>query len=240
MTYCYARVSTEQQNLDRQLVSFIPFEPYLLYKDKMSGKNFDRPEYQKMRKKLKQDDILIISSIDRLGRNYNQIQQEFAFFKQKGVKIKVLDMPIIDTTTEDLTSKLISDIVIQLLGYVAQIEREKIRERQAQGVRIAKEKGVKFGRPRIDLPPHFIEVAKDYQKGRISNIQAYERLGVSRGTFFRLMKEYGYLRDKNVKPVKDKTKEIIKQFNQNKITLNQACRILDIKYSQFIKLLNGK
>ena len=187
MNYCYARVSTEEQHLDRQIAEFEPYKPYTLICDKQSGKDFERKNYQKMRRKLKDGDSLIVLSLDRFGRNYDLIKQEWQFFTNKGVKIKVLDMPIIDTTSNDLTSKLISDIVVQLLSYVAQTEREMILKRQAQGISQAKARGVKFGRPRITIPDNFKEVARQYLNKEIKNYEACEILGMSRGTFFRYL-----------------------------------------------------
>ena len=180
MNYCYARVSTIEQNLDRQIASFKPYEPYILYQDKESGKDFNRVNYQKMKRKLKSCDTLYVLSLDRFGRNYEQIKKEWQYLTDKGVKIKIIDMPIIDTTSNDLTSKLISDIVINLLSYVAQTEREMILKRLNAGIKLAKEKGVKFGRPRITLPNNFEEVAQQYLNDEITNVEACEILGLSR------------------------------------------------------------
>lgn len=188
MNYCYARVSTEEQHLDRQIVAFEPYKPYYLVEEKESGKDFDRPKWKKLRKKLTVGDTLIVLSLDRFGRNYEQIKDEWAYLTKKGVKIKVLDMPILDTTKDDLTSKLISDIVLNLLSYVAQIERENILKRQEQGIAEAKKRGVQFGRPKVKVPKEFKEVAQRYLNHEITNIQACEILGLSRGTFFRLLK----------------------------------------------------
>lgn len=194
-TYCYARVSTKEQKLDRQIAAFEPYQPYELFTDKESGKDFDRPQYQKLRKTIKTGDTLIVLSLDRFGRNYDQIKQEFAYFNQKGVKIKVIDMPIIDTTTNDLTTKLISDIVIQLLGYVAEKERDYIRKRQAEGIKIAKANGVHMGKPRYKLPDNFKEVAKKYQNYEVTQIEARELLGgMTKSTFLKYIKIYGYSR----------------------------------------------
>lgn len=185
MNYCYARVSTEEQHLDRQIVQFKPYEPYVLFTDKESGKNFERPSYIRMRKKLRQGDVLIILSLDRLGRNYDLIKQEWQYLTNKGVKIKIIDMPIIDTTSNDLTAKLISDIVIQLLSYVAQTEREMMLKRQAEGIKQAKLRGVKFGRPKVKVPSNFKEIAFEYLNGKITGLKACEILGLSRATFCR-------------------------------------------------------
>lgn len=192
MNYCYARVSTIEQHLDRQITAFKPYEPYVLFQDKESGKDFNRVNYQKMKRKLKNGDTLIVLSLDRFGRNYDQIKEEWQQLSKKGVKIKIIDMPIIDTTTNDLTSKLISDIVIQLLSYVAQTERENIHKRQAEGIKSAKERGVKFGRPRVEIPEDFDYIARQYVNGYITNVEASETLGLARATFFRYLKERGF------------------------------------------------
>lgn len=191
-TYCYARVSTKEQKLDRQIEAFKPYYPYELYTDKESGKDFNRPQYQKMRNKLKSGDTLIVLSLDRFGRNYIQIKEEFAYFNKKGVKIKVIDMPIIDTTTNDLTTKLISDIVIQLLSYVAEKEREHIRKRQAQGIAIAKAKGVHCGKPKYKLPDNFEEIAKKYQNYELTRNECLQILKMTKGTFLKYVKEKNY------------------------------------------------
>lgn len=189
MNYCYARVSTTEQHLDRQIAQFKAFEPYTLITDKLSGKDFDRINYQKMKRKLKKDDWLIVSSLDRLGRNYDLIGKEWQELTDKGVKITVIDMPIIDTTKDDLTSKLISDIVIKLLSYVAENERKVILKRQAEGIASAKARGVKFGRPKIKMPKNFREVATQYLNGEITNTKASEILGLKRATFYRYLEK---------------------------------------------------
>lgn len=206
MNYCYARVSTEEQKLDRQIVAFTPYKPYKLYTDKETGKNFDRPEYQKMKKKLKLGDTLIVLSLDRFGRNYDQIKEEWSELSKRGVKIKIIDMPIIDTTANDLTSRLISDIVIQLLSYVAQTERENILKRQAQGIAAARARGVKFGRPQYKLPDHFDEIALKYQRSEITHDKAVEELKITEATFFKYIKLKGYSRPP--RPPKEQLKNI--------------------------------
>ena len=165
MIYGYARVSTREQNLDRQVVELQKYTD-TIYADKESGKNFDRPEYKKLLKKLKKDDVVIIKSIDRLGRNYDLILEQWRIITHdKGANIKVLDIPLLDTTKNDgLTGKFISDLVLQILSYVAENERTMIRQRQAEGIKIAKEKGVKFGRPRAE----FDNLEEAYKNGTIS------------------------------------------------------------------------
>ena len=192
MIYCYARVSTKEQNLDRQIKQFELFKPYILFTDKESGKDFERPSYQKMKKKIKSGDTLIVASLDRFGRNYEQIKNEWLYYKQKGVKIKVIDMPIIDTSSDNLTATLISDIVINLLSYVAQTEREMIKKRQKEGIECAKLKGVKFGRPKREIPPKFHEVAQLYVEHKITNVKCCEILDIPRASFFRYLNEFNY------------------------------------------------
>lgn len=194
MIYAYVRVSTKQQNIDRQYeeIKTLNIEDKYIYIDKESGKDFVRTKYQKLIKKLKKDDLLIIKSIDRLGRNYYMILEEWArITKTIGADIKVLDMPLLDTRIEgkNLVGKFISDIVLQVLSFVAENERNNIKQRQAEGIRIAKEKGVKFGRPKAKLPHNTNDILNQYINKKLTNIEATKLLGISRGTFFRLVKE---------------------------------------------------
>lgn len=199
MIYAYIRVSTKQQNIDRQYegIKALNIDDKYIYIDKESGKDFDRTKYKKLIKKLKKDDLLVIKSIDRLGRNYQMILEEWSkITKIIGADIKVLDMPLLDTRTEggNLVGKFISDVVLQVLSFVAENERINIKQRQAEGIRIAKEKGVKFGRPKATLPPNVNETLDKYINKRLTNTEAAKLLGVSRGTFFRLVKERRFLR----------------------------------------------
>lgn len=189
MTYCYARVSTRTQNLDRQIAKFEAFRPYKLYQDKESGKDFNRANYQKLKKKLQPNDYLIVSSLDRFGRNYDEIKKEWGDITNKGVIIKVLDMPLLNADSHDLISKFINDIVLQLLAFVAENERKNIKQRQREGIKIAKEKGVRFGRPKAIVPENTNEILADYINHKISNTKATKMLGISRNTFFKLVKE---------------------------------------------------
>lgn len=194
MIYAYVRVSTKHQNIDRQYeeIKTLDIDDKYIYIDRESGKDFDRTKYQKLIKKLKKDDLLIIKSIDRLGRNYHMILEEWSrITKTIGADIKVLDMPLLDTRIEgkNLVGKFISDIVLQVLSFVAENERTNIKKRQAEGIRIAKEKGVKFGRPKAILPPNTNEILDKYINKEINNIEAAKLIGISRGTFFRLVKE---------------------------------------------------
>ena len=200
MIYAYIRVSTKHQNIDRQFeeIKALGIDDKYIYIDKESGKDFDRTKYQKLIKKLKKDDLLIIKSIDRLGRNYHMILEEWArITKTIGADIKVLDMPLLDTRIEgkNLVGKFISDIVLQVLSFVAENERINIKQRQAEGIRIAKEKGVKFGRPKAILPPNTIDILDKYINKELTNILAAKLIGVSRGTFFRLVKERKLLKN---------------------------------------------
>ena len=193
MIYAYIRVSTKGQNIDRQYVEIKEFgvDDKFIYIDKESGKDFDRTNYKKLIKRLKKDDLLIVKSIDRLGRNYKMILDEWAYItKTIGADIKVLDMPLLDTRIEgkNLVGKFISDIVLQVLSFVAENERVNIKQRQAEGIRIAKEKGVKFGRPKVFTPPNTNEILDKYINHEITNTEAAKLIGVSRGTFFRLVK----------------------------------------------------
>ena len=194
MIYAYIRVSTKHQNIDRQFeeIKALGIDDKYIYIDKESGKNFDRTKYQKLIKKLKKDDLLVIKSIDRLGRNYHMILEEWArITKTIGADIKVLDMPLLDTRIEgkNLVGKFISDIVLQVLSFVAENERINIKQRQAEGIRIAKEKGVKFGRPKSTLPHNTNDILDKYINKELTNTIATQLIGVSRGTFFRLVKE---------------------------------------------------
>lgn len=193
--YGYVRVSTRGQKEDRQLDAMrefgVPAEDIVV--EKQSGKNFDRPLYLRLVRGLKSGDVLVVKSIDRLGRNYREILEQWtSLTKEKGVAIVVLDMPLLDTREDrDLTGVLIADIVLQLLSYVAQTERDYIHQRQQEGIAAAKERGVRFGRERIPMPPAFDALARDWWSGRITALQAGRQLGVSRSTFRRRAQEWG-------------------------------------------------
>lgn len=185
--YAYVRVSSRDQNEDRQLVSLqdLSIPEQNIFMDKQSGKDFERPQYKKLVKKLKPDDLLYIKSIDRLGRNYSEILEQWRILtKEKKIDIVVLDMPLLDTRLgRDLTGTLIADIVLQLLSYVAQTERENIRQRQAEGIAAAKAKGVHFGsRPRT-LPDGFEELRRTWRGGQISLRAAAAACGLPKSTF---------------------------------------------------------
>ena len=184
----YIRVSTREQNEIRQLAALksLGLNFKKIYIDKNSGKDFERPQYQSMLVKLKKDDILYIKSIDRLGRNYNEILEQWRFLtKEKGIDIVVLDMPLLDTRRgKDLMGTFLSDIVLQILSFVAENERSNIRQRQAEGIAAAKKRGVKFGRPAIPLPDNFFQILKLWQNKKVPLRKAAEKCDMPVGTFY--------------------------------------------------------
>lgn len=191
--YGYARVSSRDQNEERQLIALRAFgvpERDILT-DKQSGKDFLRPAYRRLLKKLRPGDTLAIKSIDRLGRNYDEILEQWRILtKEMEVGIVVLDMPLLDTRQKrDLTGALIADIVLQLLSYVAQTEREFIRQRQAEGIAAARARGVRFGRPQLAPPPAFRAVCARWRGGEWSSRRAAQALGVSQNTFLKWARE---------------------------------------------------
>lgn len=192
--YGYIRVSSTDQNEDRQLIALteIGVPEKNIFMDKQSGKNFDRPQYQKLVKKLKNGDLLYILSIDRLGRNYEEIQNQWRILtKEKGVDICVLDMPLLDTRQgKDLMGTFIADLVLQILSFVAQSERENIRKRQEQGIAAAKAKGVRFGRPEKPVPDNFEKLVSDWEKKKVSFEDTLKLCNMSEATFYRKLREY--------------------------------------------------
>lgn len=192
MTYGYARVSSKDQNEDRQLLALSQFgvPEKQIFVDKQSGKDFDRPAYQKMLRKIKEGDLLVMKSIDRLGRNYEEILDEWKkITRDKGVDVYIMDMPLLDTRRgKDLLGTFISDLVLQLLSFVAENERENIRRRQAEGIQAAKLRGVKFGRPELPLPDEFADVCSSWRKGRYTAQEAAQLLGFSVTTLYRKSK----------------------------------------------------
>lgn len=191
-TYAYVRVSSKDQNEERQLVALrdAGVDKKDIFVDKQSGKDFDRPAYKRLIKKLKPDDTLLIKSIDRLGRNYSDIIEQWKIItKNKRVKIQVLDMPILSQVDNDLTGTLIADIVLQLLSYVAQTERDFIRQRQAEGIAAAIARGVKFGRAPIERPALFPALRDKWLSGKISAREAARQLNVAHSTFLRWCRE---------------------------------------------------
>lgn len=186
--FAYARVSTKEQRENRQLdaLTALHIDPRHIYVDKQSGKDFDRPMYRKLLRRLKKDDLLYIKSIDRLGRNYAEILEQWQLLTQtKGIDIVVLDMPLLDTRRgKDLMGTFLSDIVLQVLSFVAENERTNIRQRQAEGIAAAKARGVKFGRPPRPLPDNFYEVHKAWRAKRLSLKQAAQACDLPVGTFY--------------------------------------------------------
>ena len=188
-TYGYSRVSSIDQNESRQLLALekLHIPANRIFIDKQSGKDFHRPQYQAMLRKLKAGDLLCILSIDRLGRNYEEIQKQWRLLtKEKGVDIYVIDMPLLDTRRDkNLLGTFIADLVLQVLSFVAQTERENIRKRQAEGIAAAKIKGVRFGRNEKPLPENFEENCALWQEGRISGLEAARRCHMPHSTFYR-------------------------------------------------------
>ena len=226
----YARVSTIDQNLDRQIEALNKFGVDKIYTDKMSGKNFLRNNYIKMIDDLYKDDCLVIKSIDRLGRNYDMIIDEWRkITKDIGADIVVLDMPLLDTRTTDknLIGKFISDIVLQILSFVAEQERTNIKERQAEGIRIAKEKGVHMGRPALKIPDNFNELCEKWQKKEIGYREICSLLGMKRTVFYKYAKANGFniAKQETKKKTKKTQYEIIGKYG-SKICQNQK-QILD-------------
>ncbi len=191
--YGYVRVSSTEQNEDRQMIELKKkgIAEGEIYMDKLSGKDFNRPQYQNLLKALKNGDLLYILSIDRLGRNYEEIQNQWRILtKEKGIDICVIDMPLLDTRNgKDLMGTFIADLVLQILSFVAQNERENIKKRQAQGIAAAKLRGVKFGRPECPLPQDFYKIVKQWEKGNINTSKALRECNMSKSTFYRRLRE---------------------------------------------------
>ena len=193
MNYGYARVSTINQNLDRQIDELhkVGLLDSQIYVDKESGKDFNRTNYKKLLKKVKSGDVLYIKSIDRLGRNYNMILDEWRILtKEKDIDIVVIDMPLLDTRIKgkNLVGKFIADVVLQVLSFVAENERETMRQRQEEGIKMAKLRGVRFGRPPTPTPDDFDNIVKLYKEKKITVVNAIEMSGLTRGTFYRKLK----------------------------------------------------
>ncbi len=195
--YGYVRVSSTDQNEDRQMLALaeagVPNQKIFI--DKQSGKDFERPQYKKMIKKLSSGDLLYILSIDRLGRNYEEIQKQWRVLtKEIGVDICVIDMPLLDTRNgKDLMGTFIADLVLQILSFVAQSERENIKKRQEQGIAAAKARGVKFGRPEKSVPDDFGEVVKAWEQKRLPFSEVLKKCNMSEATFYRRLREYRLL-----------------------------------------------
>ncbi|MFQ7453773.1 MAG: recombinase family protein [Flavonifractor plautii] len=186
--YGYIRVSTREQNEDRQRLALaaLPVPKENIYMDKQSGKDFERPQYRRLVRRLRRDDLLYVKSIDRLGRNYSEILEQWRMLtKEKGVDIAVLDMPLLDTRRgKDLMGTFLSDIVLQVLSFVAENERDNIRQRQAEGIAATKARGVRFGRPPLPLPDNFHMLHQAWRGQKITLRQAARACGMPTGTFY--------------------------------------------------------
>ncbi|WP_294174108.1 recombinase family protein [uncultured Clostridium sp.] len=192
--YGYSRVSTKEQNLDRQLVELRKYvDDRFIFQDKVSGKDFNRPEYQLMRKVAQKGDVIYVKSLDRLGRNKSEVKQELEYYKNEGVRIKILDIP---TSMMDIPEgqewlmDMINNLLIEVLATMAEQERLNIRQRQAEGIAIAKEQGKYKGRKEIDFPDNWTEVYDQWKNRKIKGNEAMEKLGLKRNTFYRLIKKY--------------------------------------------------
>lgn len=192
--YGYIRVSSRDQNEDRQLLAIqqLSIAQENIFIDKQSGKDFQRPQYKKLVRKLKKDDVLYIKSIDRLGRNYAEILEQWRVLtKNKGIDIVVLDMPLLDTRRgKDLMGTFLSDIVLQVLSFVAENERENIRQRQAEGIAAAKARGVRFGRPEKELPDNFEALVQAWEREQLSLSDVLDLCQISQSTFYRRRRDF--------------------------------------------------
>lgn len=190
----YMRVSTKEQCEERQRIALkeFPVPEEQIYMDKQSGKDFNRPQYRKLMKRLRPGDLLVVKSIDRLGRNYEEILEQWRrITKEKRADIVVLDMPLLDTRQagRDLTGTFVADLVLQILSYVAQTERENIRQRQREGIAAARLRGVKFGRPRKPIPEAFVRLKEQWEKQEITSRRAAQELHIAQDTFLRWVRE---------------------------------------------------
>lgn len=194
MMYGYARVSSKDQSIARQVIALEQYgvQQNMIFADKASGKDFDRPEYRKLISILAEGDVMVVKSIDRLGRNYEEIIEEWRMItRQRNASIVVLDMPLLDTRRErdGLTGVLIADLVLEILSYVAQVERENIKRRQAEGIAAAQARGVRFGRPRLERPSCYAEVKESFMNGHLTRKEAAHRMDVCTSTFARWLKD---------------------------------------------------
>ena len=193
--WAYVRVSSKEQNEERQIMAMHEkgVKDDHIFVDKQSGKDFNRPQYKKLVRKMKEGDLLYVLSIDRLGRNYEEIQKQWRILtKEKKIDICILDMPLLDTRIgKDLMGTFIADLVLQILSFGAEFDRQNIKERQAQGIAAALKKGVKFGRPAIDVPEGFEDIVHNYRAGNYSMEDVLKKCNMSRSTYYRKVKELG-------------------------------------------------
>lgn len=198
--YGYVRVSSTDQNEDRQMLALtgVGVDKKNIYVDKQSGKDFDRPNYKRLTQKLKAGNLLYVLSIDRLGRNYEEIQNQWRILtKEIGTDICVLDMPLLDTRNgKDLMGTFIADLVLQILSFVAQSERENIKKRQAQGIAAAKAKGIRFGRPKKKVPENFRKIVRTWEQKRLPLKEVLKQCNMSEATFYRRLREYRMMQNK--------------------------------------------
>lgn len=198
--YGYVRVSSTDQNEGRQVIALqeatVPVKN--IFMDKQSGKDFDRPNYKRLVRKMKAGDLLYILSIDRLGRNYEEIQKQWRILtKEIGIDVCVIDMPLLDTRNDkDLMGTFVADLVLQILSFVAQSERENIKKRQAEGIAAAKAKGIKFGRPLKSVPDDFGKIVKEWEQKALPLSEVLKQCDMSEATFYRRLREYRLLQDK--------------------------------------------
>ena len=198
--YGYVRVSSTDQNEDRQMIALseVGVPKKNIFMDKMSGKDFEPPQYQKLLKKIKPGDLLYVLSIDRLGRNYEEIQKQWRIItKEKNVDVCVIDMPLLDTRQgKDLMGTFIADLVLQILSFVAQSERGNIKKRQAEGIAAAKAKGVRFGRPEKNVPDNFENLIKQWKLKKLPLSEVLIQCNMSEATFYRHLREYRLIHKK--------------------------------------------
>lgn len=191
--YGYIRVSAKDQNEERQLIAMKELDVNLdrIFMDKQSGKDFQRPQYKKMVRELKKKDLLYIKSIDRLGRNYSEILEQWRILtKERGIDIVVLEMPLLDTRRgKDLMGTFLSDIVLQVLSFVAENERSNIKQRQAEGIAAAKARGIQFGRPKIEMPDNFMQLVSQWENKKIRLSYVLEVCQISKATFYRRLNQ---------------------------------------------------
>lgn len=191
--YGYIRVSAKDQNEERQLIAMKELDVNLdrIFMDKQSGKDFQRPQYKKMVRELRKNDLLYIKSIDRLGRNYSEILEQWRILtKERGIDIVVLEMPLLDTRRgKDLMGTFLSDIVLQVLSFVAENERSNIKQRQAEGIAAAKARGVQFGRPKIEMPDNFMQLVSQWENKKIRLSYVLEVCQISKATFYRRLNQ---------------------------------------------------